>query len=67
MELVIPAITLLAAIGLTYLFCIRPMRTGRPCGMCPPGSMHSTHDKATTEVTVEDLQAARDKLAATAP
>ena len=32
MELILPAVTAIAAITLTYLFCVRPMRRGR-CAM----------------------------------
>jgi len=64
MELAIPALTLLAAIGLTYVFCVRPMRTGQHCGLCPPRNKHREDDKAATGVTAHDVQAARDKLAA---
>lgn len=31
-ELVLPLLTLTAAAALTYLFCIRPMRTRHGCG-----------------------------------
>ena len=63
MELAIASLTLLAAIGLTYFFCVQPMRNGQHCGMRPPRSKHSRDDKATTGVTAHDVQAARDKLA----
>ncbi len=32
-ELIIPGLVAVAAITLTYVFCIRPMRNGRHCGM----------------------------------
>ncbi len=63
MQAAIAFLTLLASIGLTYFFCVRPMRTGQHCGMCPPRSRHSRDDKATTGVTAHDVQAARDRLA----
>lgn len=63
MELAIASLTLLAAIGLTYFFCVRPMRNGQHCGIGPPRSKHGRDDKAITGVTAHDVQAARDKLA----
>jgi len=63
MELATASLTLLAAIGLTYTFCVRPMRNGQHCGMRPPRSKHGKDDKAATDVAAHDVRAARAKLA----
>ncbi len=64
MQLGVAFVTLLASIGLTYFFCVRPMRNGRHCGMSPPGRTGGRYDRATTGATGEDLRVARDELAA---
>ena len=64
MELAVASLTLLASIGLTYLYCVRPMRDGRHCSVCPPGRTRGMHDEATTGATAEDLRVARDEVAA---
>ena len=64
MQLGVAFVTLLASIGLTYFFCVRPMRNGRHCGMSPPGRARGRHDRATTGASAEDLRGARDELAA---
>ncbi len=50
-ELALPLITLVAAVTLTYLFCVRPMRRGR----------HGCH-KPTQDHLDRDLAALRREL-----
>jgi hypothetical protein len=62
MPLALAFLTLLASITLTYLFCVRPMRTGRGCGK--RGATGTQPNSATGCVSAQDLQAARDDIAA---
>ena len=62
MQVTAAALTLLAAIGLTYFFCLRPMSRGRSCGMCLPRRSREAHE-GVTEARAEDLQAAWAELA----
>lgn len=59
-ESLLPALTLVAAIALTYLFCIRPMRRGR-CAMTPPSGPAPTAEQHRLQAEIE---AARAQLAA---
>lgn len=63
MQLAAAALTLLASVGLTYFFCVRPMRQGRGCGTCPPGGSGEAPEHV-TQATAHDLQAAWAELAA---
>jgi len=58
------ALTFLAAVGLTYFICLRPMRQGRHCFMSPPTDTQATAGQNVTGATPEDLQAARAELEA---
>lgn len=58
--LLLPALTLLAAIGLTYLFCVRPMRKGQ-CASARPAGPQSTTGQGADQAEIE---AARAQLAA---
>lgn len=40
-ELIVPGLVAAAAVTLTYLFCVRPMRNGAHCAM--PGMSKSTN------------------------
>ncbi len=57
-ELALPLITLVAAIALTYLFCVRPMRRrGHGCGG------HHSNDQVDNEIAVlrRELDALREQ------
>ena len=60
-EWVLPAATLVAAIGLTYVFCVRPMRAGR-CAMTSQAPPDRTGDLDRREAA--EIEAARAQLAA---
>lgn len=63
MPVAVAALTLVASLALTYVFCIRPMRNGSHCGGCPPSPSQPGHKKA-SGVTSAQVQAAVDELAA---
>ena len=54
-ELIIPGLLAVAAVTLTYVLCIRPMRNGRHCGML--GMCHPESSSGTFEVEVQRLRA----------
>ncbi len=59
-EAALAAATLLAAIGLTYVFCVRPMRQGR-CAMTSEPSSDLSSDQRREQAEIE---AARAQVAA---
>lgn len=61
-EWVLPAATLVAAIGLTYVFCVRPMRASR-CAMTSQAAPGATGD-ADRQREKAEIEAARAQLAA---
>lgn len=63
MQLAVAALTLVASLALTYVFCLRPMRNGSHCRGCPPGPSQQGH-KMESGVTPAQVQAAWDELAA---
>jgi len=54
MESLVPALIAAAAIGLTYVICIRPMRRGH-CAMMPP--QHSDAADAERAAEIDQLRA----------
>ncbi|GGO85448.1 hypothetical protein GCM10011584_05440 [Nocardioides phosphati] len=54
-ELIIPGLLAVAAVTLTYVLCIRPMRNGRHCGM--PGMCHPESTSDAFELEVQRLRA----------
>lgn len=54
MELLLPAVVAVAAIGFTYVFCIRPMRSGH-CAM--PGMAHRDES-----AEAQEMQRLRDEV-----
>lgn len=54
-ELIIPGLIAVAAVTLTYVLCIRPMRNGRHCGM--PGNCHPENSSDARDVEVQRLRA----------
>lgn len=57
----LPAITAVAAITLTYLLCIRPMRHGR-CGMAPHQQPDAKLQAEITELRAEIASFRRDHV-----
>jgi len=49
-ELILPVVILLASVTLTYLFCVRPMLTGR-CAHGHPAEPMDRLGSSTTEAT----------------
>lgn len=49
-ELIIPGLLAVAAMTLTYMFCVRPMRNGRHCGMQDRSRPESSTDAFDAEV-----------------
>ncbi len=64
MQQALAAITFLAAVGATYVFCVRPMRQGRYCAKNAPTDTTVPPSQPTTANPREDLQAARAELTA---
>lgn len=54
-ELIIPGLLAVAAVTLTYVLCIRPMRTGRHCGR--PSVCHPESSSDAFDVEVQRLRA----------
>ncbi|MBA3741620.1 hypothetical protein [Sporichthya sp.] len=65
-SLVLPVATLLAAIGLTYVFCIRPMRKVR-CATTRPSAPDVTAGRGSEQAEIEAARAQLAALRATQP
>ncbi|PPK94548.1 hypothetical protein CLV92_10751 [Kineococcus xinjiangensis] len=59
-ELLLPATTLIAVLGATYFFCLRPMRRGRCAMAMAAGAGRSCNEIDSVD---RDLAQARERLA----
>ncbi len=59
-ELIIPGLVAVAAVTLTYAFCIRPMRDGRHCAM--PGMSQPQNSSDAFDTEVQRLRAEVESL-----
>ena len=62
MQLVFAVATLLASVGATYFFCVRPMRQGRHCVMMPEAKTSAS--RWTGRTAAEELDAMRAEVKA---
>lgn len=68
-ELALPIATLIAAVALTYLFCVRPMRQHGRCAITPrtAAGADQRRELAQIEAARAELAALRAKISPAAP